>query len=310
MSYATTILAEASLVSYWQLGDLTGTAAVDSSSGLNPGTYTGGFTLNQSTSYPLTPAVTFNGSTGYVDVADATNLHLTNVTIEAFINTTSAMTQEIISKYNNGSPNLGWGIRLESTGLLSIYAGTNAWIATPTPAIKDGNWHHVVGTISSGGLINLYVDSILQLSSGLTQSLSNTAHLNIGRSPNNANYFNGKIMHCAVYNAVLSQSAISNHFAQVTDSGAIRNTQEPVRTLITPSDQAIRETQIPVRTLISPSSQAIRNTQEPVRTLITPSDQAIRITQMPIRILRLNVGGGLLKISPDSLNQNADFKGF
>src|SRR5262252_7334381 len=90
MSYATTILAEPSLVSYWQLAETAGTSAADSK-GSNTGTYTGGYTLNQTPpGSQMAGAVLFNGSSGYVLCSSGLIIGtLANSSAEAWIKTTS-----------------------------------------------------------------------------------------------------------------------------------------------------------------------------------------------------------------------------
>lgn len=225
MSYATTILGD-SPVSYWQLNETSGTTATDSSDS-NNGTYTGGFTLNQSTTYTLTPAVLFNGTSGYVSVPDATNLHLTDVTMEAWIKTSSTSTEMIISKYASSSPFHGWaiGANVITVGKLSITFGAGTW-TTGSITINDGIWHYIVGTISSGGVVKSYVDSILDINTTISQSLSNTANLQIGRDTASANFFNGSIMNGAVYNTSLTQTQVNAHYAAAGGTPAGRISQE------------------------------------------------------------------------------------
>src|SRR4051812_35961947 len=50
----------------------------------------------------------------------------------------------------------------------------------------------------------------------------------------------------------------------------------------------VRLTQEPVRTLVLPTDANLRVTQEPVRTLVLPTDANLRVTQVALRVLRLN----------------------
>lgn len=274
MSYPSVILAESSLVSYWKLNETTGSTATDSKSS-NTGIYENNYTLNQILTlnwtkgvetpnntyiiFPtefqynissLSPAVLLDGNTAYIHVSDNSNLHLTNLSMEAWFNLSSNLivgdigiadlnappavdtvvgpdqdqilynpTCVIFAKYiNNGA---GWGLRINH-GFVEVYIGTGQWITTSITQINllgasppisySKGWHHAVVTISSSGILNIYVDTILIYTATVSQSLSNTNALFIGKSQNQNNYFNGYLMHCAIYNAVLTQTQVTAHY--------------------------------------------------------------------------------------------------
>src|SRR4051812_23104966 len=68
-TYTNAVTSSASLVSYWRLGESSGSGACDSW-GSNAGTYTGGYTLGVTGAIAgeSSTAAGFNGSTGYVSV--------------------------------------------------------------------------------------------------------------------------------------------------------------------------------------------------------------------------------------------------
>ena len=209
-TYQAVVLAEPSLVSYWQLNEASGATATDTTDG-NGGTYTGGFTLNQPGFRSSGPAVLLNGSTGYVSIPDATNLHLSSgITLEAIIKSSSASNfAGIISKYDPATSNFGYAIAPVSN-TLGVWCGSGTWI-TGVKNIIDNNWHHVAATITSGGAINIYVDGHLDNTGQQTPNVSNTHALYIGRDGTGTLYFNGLISNAAVYNTVLPAVNILNH---------------------------------------------------------------------------------------------------
>jgi hypothetical protein len=89
-SYGPTVQGIANRVSWWRLGETTGTAAVDQNAVQN-GVFTGGYTLNQ----PPLPAATtnrsiaLNGSTGYVSVAHNAAYSLATGTLAIWFKPTS-----------------------------------------------------------------------------------------------------------------------------------------------------------------------------------------------------------------------------
>src|SRR4029077_18308996 len=77
-NYSSTVLADGP-VSYWRLGEQSGTTALDIGTGANNGAFTGGYTLGVGGAIvsDINTAGAFNGSTGYVSVPDKANLDLT-----------------------------------------------------------------------------------------------------------------------------------------------------------------------------------------------------------------------------------------
>lgn len=233
MSYSDIILAESSLVSYWKLNESHGSIAIDSKDS-NNGTCFGNFILNQlltssyvngeqnvNNTYDINPidtrfniknlntSILFDGKSSYISVNDASNLHLSNVTMEAWINTKSLSRQVIFSKYSIA----GWGLNVNNKNL-EIYYGESVWL---TIGVINSGWNYVVITISNDGVIKVYLNGIYIYTNTLTVNLLNTAKLFIGSSSNNSNYFNGYLMHCAIYNNILSQKQVIQHWL-----GAVR----------------------------------------------------------------------------------------
>ncbi len=213
--YDTVVLATTGLVSYWPLSETSGTTSTDSKDS-NNGTYSGGFTLNQSgPSGNLTPSVTLNGSTGKITITDATNLNPgAPLSIEAWIKTSSASGQGIATKIHTSSPFAGYGLDISSGHKLEMWTGdlSGSWLIGAT-SINDGAWHHVVGTLS-GTTVTLYVDGIQDGTGTRTPSLTNTDALLIGEDPASGPlWLNGSICGVALYNVALDATTIFNHAA-------------------------------------------------------------------------------------------------
>lgn len=214
------VLAESSLVSYWPLREKSGTSAIDLRSS-NVGTYNGGYTLDQTApNNRIDRSITLDGSTGYVSVADNTNLHLTNFTLEAWIKTSSSVASYIVAKYTNSSPFPGFVLGISqdgATGHLSGWVSDGSWFSTSI-SVANGSWHHVILTLS-GTIATLYIDGSVALISSRTPSLSTTSQLTIGRNPNALDsYFSGNISSVAVYNTALTLSQIYLHYIKGTTS--------------------------------------------------------------------------------------------
>src|SRR5205085_545084 len=90
-SYAGTVTGTAGLVSYWRLGEASGTTACDSY-GANAGTYQGGFTLGRVGAIAGDPdtAAELDGVSGTVSVPHSTSLDVgDSFTVEAWVKRSS-----------------------------------------------------------------------------------------------------------------------------------------------------------------------------------------------------------------------------
>ena len=103
-AYADQVIADGP-ISYWRLGDTSGTTASDVA-GANPGTYTGGVTLGQQGALTGDPdsAASFDGVNDYVLVPDSSSLDLTaGVTVEAWVKRNrSGVWQVLLGKPGTG----------------------------------------------------------------------------------------------------------------------------------------------------------------------------------------------------------------
>ena len=180
-----------SLVGYWKL-DETASPAVDSSGNGNSLTWNGG--PASSTSFPS--AVTFTDThslsmagaqyAGSSALSGIPELTPATVTVSAWYKATSLDTNgsEIVSGSNT------YGLRLTSAGLtvmkrISDNTAAADWIEyrVPETNLTDGNWHQIVGIITTGtgGGMAAYLDAAIATgtywvngSSGATQLTSST----------------------------------------------------------------------------------------------------------------------------------------
>ena len=82
------------------------------------------------------------------------------------------------------------------------------------PPVNDGKWHHIVGIHDGVNNVNLlYVDGQLvdTQSIAYTGDFSSQADINIGHL-NNAFYYNGTIDEIAIYNRIVSDAEIQQHY--------------------------------------------------------------------------------------------------
>jgi hypothetical protein len=144
----------AGLVSWWP-----GEGNANDIAGTNNGTLVGGVGFAPG---EVGQAFTFDGSTGYVQVADAPSLHCTNaLTVEAWVYPTSlGAYHEIVSKWAGG-----YTTSVEPDGriYLSVYSNTLATSATTlsTTSVPPNQWTHFAATYD-GSALRMYINGICE----------------------------------------------------------------------------------------------------------------------------------------------------
>jgi large repetitive protein len=204
-------------VSYWRLGEPSGTTAADSK-GTNTGTYTGGYTLGQTGAIAndSNTAVLLNGTTGFVAAPNVSTLDLANGpwTYEAWAKTPVSTFAILFGK---GSGSVGIfgsgsviGLRKFGTGVIVQSSAAVPW--------HDGNWHYIVAS-KNGATSHLYFDGIdvTGVISDLT-GIATASKFGIGSVSGDSwnTGWQGSIDEAAVYNVVLSAATVSAHYAAGT----------------------------------------------------------------------------------------------
>jgi hypothetical protein len=209
-TYRDNVLADAP-VSYWRLGESSGTAAADLM-GRNPGTYTGGFTLGQAGALPGDPntAVLLNGTTGYVQAPNSTSLGLADgpLTLEAWVRRNSVNRNDIIIHKGTGA----YQMLLTSGNRLALAKANTATIVQSTRTVTDTAWHHVVAT-KNGAVSKLYIDGVDVTGTITNQTLINATSSALRLGTDSGTWMSGVLDEVAIYNKVLTPQRISAHYA-------------------------------------------------------------------------------------------------
>jgi hypothetical protein len=234
----------------WPLNDTGGTAADASGNGFT-GIYEPGTTQGAPGPFAGTTATSFDGQSG--NVASANSIPTPGpqtFSIEAWFNTTANTGGKIVgfgntqtggnSANNNASPgssNYDRHIYMMNDGQLvfGVYNGSVQTIETPN-RYNDGQWHYVVATIGSAGMV-LYVDGHLIGTNSTTTAQAYTGFWRVGGDNLNAwnldpwgsnsqgttqphsYWFNGTIADVAVYPGALSASQVAAHYAAALQQG-------------------------------------------------------------------------------------------
>ena len=237
-NYSSTVLADGP-VSYWRLGEQSGTTALDIGTGANNGTFTGGYTLgvNGAIVSDTNDAVGFNGSTGYVSVPDKANLDLTgDMTLEMWAKPglLNGTTQTVLQKGTSASSaGTGWQYRISINSANHwkgiIFVGTTSYeIIDNTDTLSTSRWDYLA-LVRSGSTLTFYVNGQSVGSAAVSGATNTTTGmLAFGRAGGYSNYYlNGSVDEVAIYSAALTVSQVQNHFTVATTMDGGRPRPQP-----------------------------------------------------------------------------------
>lgn len=223
MSYSSTILAEPSVVSYWDLQDAPGAVtAVDSKSALDLTTSVGAYTFG---------GVGPGDSLATSWVSDGTTGFLSRAAAATALDITGAMSFDCWAKVNGAnasdwgyfmSRNATYAFGTRTSGVLtSELSGTDT--DSTIVGVVSGAWAHYAYTVSAGGSVTYYVNG-LQVGTPVASSVvAPGIHLiYLGNFGGGTFFANANLAGCAVYNSELSGVAILAHYTALVATPAPR----------------------------------------------------------------------------------------
>jgi len=210
--------------SFWPLNDTTGILATDFAGLSHNGAISNGVTLGvagpQAPAFSgfnaATKAFQFDGSSGFIDCGTAASPDgVTDFTVEAWINTSSATTQNIAQQRDAAGFNGEYKFSVNADGTLNFFIYNGGYQANINTSVNvaNGVWHHVAA-VRSGANEYIYVDGALAASgSGTVAALSGTLRTYIGSDQRNHEaYFNGTLADVAIYKSALSTPQVIKHY--------------------------------------------------------------------------------------------------
>lgn len=220
------------LLGLWMLNETSGTTA-DNAEGTAAldGTYTGGFTLNQTGFAAGLPSVDLNGTTGYVNIPYDASLWAYDGSLwEIWFNLdTISGTQCIVDSI---ASNRGLRFQVNSSAQLVLQLGTGSTTTTTSvyTGIASGTWYHLVysyaGAATAGKVylngVNVY--TVPAVSAAYARPSGSTG-IRLGATLSPANYLNGKISAFAYWTGIgarpvqLPFASVLNE--SITDTGTL-----------------------------------------------------------------------------------------
>ena len=238
-------------LAYWQLNELSGTTAADSSGNGYNGTYEGSYSLGQPGVAPNCSSATSTTSLGlagggYVatPLGNPTGtpppqyFEVNAFTVEAWVKILgypagSGANPRIVANAKTDNPpgaqpgtngSRGFEIWVNSGGSTETFAVGNGLVnalATGSEQLNTGQWYFLAGTYDDAtGVATLYVDgqpiSTANLQGG--GPVAPTLYpINIGRNPSyNGDYLDGNVEQVAIYSYALTAHQLQSQFGQMT----------------------------------------------------------------------------------------------
>src|SRR5206468_3119683 len=163
-------------------------------------------------------ALSFNGSTSYVDLGNPAPLQITgSMTWSAWVKAAAnpADDGQIVAKSNDAS---GWQFKTSPdtgphTFAVGVSGGTNAFAQRYSTTVRSLNvWYHVAGVYNAAArTLDIYVNGIrdngVLIGTIPASQINSAVNVNIGRR-SGGYYFNGIIDEMRIYNRALSQAEI------------------------------------------------------------------------------------------------------
>jgi hypothetical protein len=207
VNVSNTSSAPAGLVAAYNFNEGAGVQTKDASGQSNTGTLSNA-TWSASGKYGA--ALSFNGTSAWVTIADAASLHLTTgMTLEAWVRPTSGSGwRTAILKQSPGG--LAWSLYTANNGSRPVgYAHIDSDVpVTGTAAVALNTWTHLALTFD-GAALRLYVNGTLVSTTNRNGAMAtSTSALRIGGNSVWGEYFKGLIDEVRIYNRALAASEI------------------------------------------------------------------------------------------------------
>jgi hypothetical protein len=227
-TYTSTVLGDAPAL-YYRLGDPSGAVSPDSSGNGNRGAYAGGITRNQPGALPSDPdgATLLDGISGNIRAPSSNSVSITGaLSLELWVKwaATPAGVQDLIHKGDavtagGSSYSLAYIPGCAGCGLgFYTYIGNGYACACQSSPLPAGQWFHLVGTRTAGGLLSFYVNGSLVATANDGGAALNTVSSGVGIGASGSGSgsslypFNGTLDEAAIFASTLSATQVGNHY--------------------------------------------------------------------------------------------------
>ncbi|MCK5413091.1 MAG: DUF2341 domain-containing protein, partial [Candidatus Pacebacteria bacterium] len=188
--------------------------SIDSTQYNNDGTSAGTMLTEDQVAGQIDGSLDFDGTDDYVDMGNDGSLDITDeITISVWVKTIIGIQQSFVSSDDNNNRN--FALQLKSGTFFAnfyLFRGGSSAVSNleGTTYIPDGEWHHIVGTFTSGNQ-KLYVDGIVEATgTGIGSIDTDPVSLTIGARENGMDRLtNGQIDEVRISNTARSADWIA-----------------------------------------------------------------------------------------------------
>lgn len=163
----------------------------------------------------------FNGSSSYIDIDNISGISgaSSEVSISTWFNFSGASGDRFIISLRDGClAEIGFNSGYSPRKLeFKIFDGGNKTVLVDESLITNNNWHHIVLTAESGGLLTAYLDGVSQGTTSIGTISNVTQNNTIGGyniSGTVFGYFDGLIDQVRIFSKALNQTEVSTLYAE------------------------------------------------------------------------------------------------
>lgn len=157
--------------------------------------------------------ITFDGNDDYLDLGTSSEFNLNNYTVSVWIKTSgdglTANFQKIAYKGNSSTKDTLSLYLSSGRAVIEYYNAGPNYFAQSLTDLRDGRWHHIVGTRRAGVAMNIYVDGRSIATGGDGGDTTTVANaLVLGQRSNGDSEFKGQMSDFRIYNRPMGNSEV------------------------------------------------------------------------------------------------------
>jgi len=171
-----------------------------------------GADTTKGTQFVGTGSTSFDGANDYIDCGNNASLRITgNMTISAWVKSSSSARQRFITKYGSGTDDSFYLSIRPTTGKFRFNAASGE--AESSSAVNDGDWHHLVAQYTTSTKLEVFIDGSsdgTDTSSIASALVDSDQNLRIGIESDDEYPMVGNMKNVAIWNRVLTATEVQN----------------------------------------------------------------------------------------------------
>ena len=206
-------VSDAGLLAYYKLDDLPGDGVLDSTGNGHNGVCAAGCPGVGSLAKVGTASYDFNGSSTYIEIVDAPDLHPAELTVACWVNVRTQGPHGFVQKPLGAGAEDSWELFVDPSGLIGVCVRSSC--AYSSAQIPTNSWHHIA-FVAVASTQQLYVDGVAEVQSASTLDWDGNDLL-IGADIDNGTpiwYVDGRIDDIRIYGRALAAAEIAALAAQ------------------------------------------------------------------------------------------------